>query len=409
MDDPRLKLLYVLLVGVVAFVFSDPLVLLSLLGLQSVLWFAARLSFSLFLASLRRLMVFISFVLLSYAFFNWEEGDSIYKLIAFGVELPVNLTGIATGLLLSSRIATLILASQLVQRTGSRTAIVDGLRALRVPPYLAYSLDLVLSALGPEESERGGGRGKGRNKEQREGSRPAIVIKRALRGDVGLLAEMIERQIGRARASGAAYNLAPAVLNDLAVVAGLSVLAMTLRLLKFMPGIPVAPGHKGIIVIPLYIFAHILTTSRWGASQFGLIVGITSFLMGMGGKFGPFDILRHVAPGLFVDLVMPFVTSVFKKPNALVYAVVGMGAAAARISTLVAVAAFVEAPKTFYVLLLPMVIANVAFGLLSGLVTFHLMKFVDRLRAVTSSGEAGPPAAHELSEQAAASLRHSVK
>jgi len=199
------------------------------------------------------------------------------------------------------------------------------------------------------------------------------------------------------------------VLNDLAVVVGLSVLAMTLRLLKFMPGIPVAPGHKGIIVIPLYIFAHTLTTSRWGASQFGLIVGITSFLMGMGGKFGPFDILRHVAPGLFVDLVMPLVTAVFKKPNVLVYGLVGMGAAVTRITTLIAVAAFVEAPPTFYVLLLPMVIANVVFGLLSGLVTFHLMKFVDRLRAVSSNGEESSPAAQEPSERAAAGLRQPVK
>jgi hypothetical protein len=410
MDDPRLKIFYVLGVGVVALLFSDPFVLLALLGVQIILWFAARLSLSLLLASLRRLLVFVSFILLSYAFFSWEEGDIVYKLVAFGLELPVNLTGIATGLLLSSRIVTLILASQLIQQTGSRTAIVDGLRALHVPAYLAYSLDLVLGALGPEERERGQGRGRGRNKGRRDGSASAIVIKRLLRGDVGVLADMIEKQISQARARGAVYNLAPAVLNDLAVVVGLSVLAMTLRFLKVMPGIPVAPGHKGIILIPLYIFASALTASRWGASQFGLIVGITSFLMGMGGKFGPFDILRHIAPGFFVDLVMPFVTAVFKKPNVLVYGIVGMGAAVTRITALIAVAAFVEAPPTFYVLLLPMVIANVVFGLLSGFVTFHLMKFVDRLRAASSSAELVVPLPQEQSGRAAAdALRQPAK
>jgi len=410
MNDPRLKIFYVLGVGVVALLFADPFVLLSLLGLQVILWFAARLSLSLLLASLRRLLVFISFILLSYAFFSWEEGDRVYKLVAFGAELPINLTGIATGLLLSSRIATLILASQLIQQTGSHTAIVDGLRALHVPAYLAYSLDLVLATLGPEERERGRGRGQGRNRQQRDGSSPAIVIKRALRGDVGVLAEMIERHISQARARGAVYNLAPAVLNDLAVVVGLSVLAMTLRFLKVMPGIPVAPGHKGIILIPLYIFASALTASRWGASQFGLIVGITSFLMGMGGKFGPFDILRHVAPGLFVDLVMPFVTSVCKKPNVLVYGIVGMGAAVTRIATLIAVAAFVDAPPTFYVLLLPMVIANVVFGLLSGLVTFHLMKFAGRLHEASSNTESGALSPQEGSTRAGVDdLRQPVK
>ena len=409
MNDPRLKILYVLCVGVVAFVASDPFVLLGLLGLQIIFWFAARLSLSRLLASLRRLLTFISFVLLSYAFFSWEEGDRIYKLVAFGAELPINLTGIATGLLLSSRIGTLILASQLIQQAGSRTAIVDGLRAFHVPAYLAYSLDLVLAALGPGERGQGGGRGQGRNRQQRDGSGPALVIKRALRGDVGVLAEMIEKQIGQARARGVVYNLAPAVLNDLAVVVGLSVLAMTLRFLKVMPGLPVAPGHKGIILIPLYIFAYTLTASRWGASQFGLIVGITSFLMGMGGKFGPFEILRHVAPGLFVDIVMPWVTAVVKKPNALVYGLVGMGAAVTRITTLIAVAAFVEAPPTFYVLLLPMVIANIVFGLLSGFVTFHLMKFVDRLREASSNTGEGASAELKESEGAAGGLRQPAK
>jgi energy-coupling factor transporter transmembrane protein EcfT len=396
MKDARLKVLYVLAVGVISFISSNAVLLVSLIGLQVVLWFAAGLSLSLLLASLRRLLTFVSFILLSYAFFSWEEGDTLYKLALFGAELPINLTGIATGLLFSSRIITLILASQLIQQTGNRTAIVDGLRAFHVPANLACSLDLVMAALGSEGTGRGGGRGEGRRRQKEGGSRPAVVIKRALRGDVTVLAEMMEKQISQARARGAAYNLAPRVLNDLAVVVGLSILAMTLRFLKVMPGIPVAPGHKGIILIPLYILAHSLTTSRWGASQFGLIVGITSFLMGMGGKFGPFDILRHVAPGFFVDIVMPLVGTVFTKPNPFVYAIVGMGAAVTRVSTFVAVAAFVEAPPAFYVLVVPMVIANVVFGLLSGFVTFHLMKSVGRLReASCDDREAAAPAGPE--------------
>lgn len=384
MKDPRLKVLYVIAVGVSAFLSSDPALLLSLLALQIVLWFLARLPARMLLASIRRLLLFVCFILVSYAFFSADEGDRIYRLMVLGAGLPINLTGIATGLLLSSRIVTIILASQMVQQTGDRTAVVEGLRALYVPPFLAYCLDLVLAGLGPEEG-RGRGRGQGRRQGREEEPNRAIGVRRVLRGDVGLLAELIERHIAQARNRGAGYGLAPAVLNDLAVIAGLSILAMTLRFLKLMPGIPVAPGHKGIVLIPLYIFASALTASRWGATQFGLIVGITSFLMGMGGKFGPFDILRHVTPGLFVDLAMPLVTALFRKPNALVYAVVGMGAAATRVSTLLAVATIVGAPPAFYVLLLPMVIANIVFGLLSGFVTFHLMKSIDRMREVSSN------------------------
>jgi energy-coupling factor transporter transmembrane protein EcfT len=395
MKDARLKVLYVLAVGAVSFLSSNALVLLSLLGLQIVLWFAAGLSLALLIGSLRRLLTFVSFILLSYAFFSWEEGDMIYKLAAFGAALPINLTGISTGLLLSSRIVTLILASQLIQQTGNRTAIVDGLRAFHIPAKLACSLDLVMSALGSEGTEGGRGRGEGKRRQKEGGSTTAVVVKRALRGDVSVLTEMIEKQIAQARAKGAVYNLPPGVLNDLAVVVGLSVLAMTLRFLKVMPGLPVAPGHKGIILIPLYILAHTLTTSRWGGSQFGLIVGITSFLMGMGGKFGPFDILRHVAPGFFVDIVMPFAAAVFTRPNPFVYAIVGMGAAVTRVSTFVAVAAFVEVPSAFYVLVVPMVIANIVFGLLSGFVTFHLMKSVARLRQASCDTETAASARPE--------------
>ena len=198
---------------------------------------------------------------------------------------------------------------------------------------------------------------------------------------MGFLIDLMQRNILRARERAEAYGLRPEALSDLAVITGLAVLSMTLRFLKVMPGLPVAPGHKSIILLPLYIVAYDLTVSRWGATQLGVVIGVTSFLMGEG-KFGVFEIFRHITPGLFVDLVMPVARALVREPGAVTYALLGTGAAVTRVSTLLLVAYFVEAPSVFYAFLVPMVISNTVFGFLSGFVTFHVMKSLQKLKAV---------------------------
>ncbi len=386
--DPRFKILYVLIVGIAAFATANGTILLSLLGLQVVLWFIAGLSAGALLGSVRRLLWFIAFVVLSYAFFGAREGDHVVRLALMDVALPVNLTGIGIGLLRGSRIVTIILAAQIVQRSGDGSGIVAGLRRLHAPAFLVYGLDLVMAALGGAPASRGRGGGR-----RRHGGSPeeGFSFRRLLRGDVSPLGEKIQVLLARTRERVDAYGLPPEVRADLVVVGALAILAMSVRLLKVMPGLPIAPGHKGIVLIPLYICAATLTRSRWGGTRYGLVVGVTSFLLGMG-KFGPFDILRHLAPGLFVDLVLPITGRIFRKPGALVYGLVGVGAAATRITTLVAAAVVVGAPPAFYAFLAPMVIAHMTFGFLSGTVTVQLLKWLHRLpEAASGTEEASDP------------------
>jgi len=47
-----------------------------------------------------------------------------------------------------------------------------------------------------------------------------------------------------------------------------------------------------------------LTRMRWGATLTGATMGTIAFLMG-DGKYGVFEILKHVAPGVVVDLLLP--------------------------------------------------------------------------------------------------------
>lgn len=376
--DPRLPILYLLAVAIIAFATSRPWWLLGLLGLQVALWLWFRLPVRALLAIARRLQWFVLFVVLSFAFFAFEPTDRLLMLPLGRWTLDVSLSGIVRGLLLSSRIATVICASQLLQRVGNPETIVRGLRGLLVPATIAYSLDLVLSLLGAEGPRRSRRRRGEESRDERTGS--VEIARQLLRGDVGYLVELMRRSIASARQRAEAYGLKPEAVSDLAVITGLGVVTMTVRFVKVLPGLPFAPGHKGVILLPFYIIAYDLTASRWGATRLGVVIGVTSFLMGEG-KFGPFEILRHIAPGIFVDLIMPAVRRLMPEPGAVVYALVGMGAAVMQVTTLLAVASFVEAPKVFYALLVPMVVMNTVFGFLSGFVTFHLMKSVQKLRA----------------------------
>jgi hypothetical protein len=385
MIDPRLQVLYLLAVGVAAFATSEPWWLLGLLALQVGLWVVAGLPVRGLVNIVRKLLVFFAFIVLSFAFFAPEPGDRYLGVPLWRWTLEVNLSGIVRGLLLSSRIVTVICASQLLQRSGDRGTIVRGLRGWFVPAPIAYAIDLVLAQLGGGDAARGAGAGGGRRgREGAEGSGARqegtlAVLRRVIRGDVGFLVHLIRRDISRAREQAAGYGLKPEVVSDLAVISGLGVLSMTLRFLKVMPGLPVAPGHKGIILLPLYIVADALTHSRWGATQLGVVIGVTSFLAGEG-KFGLFEVFRHITPGLFVDLVMPLVRAVRPAPGAFAYALVGTGAAVTRMSTLLLVAYFVEAPSIFYAFLVPTLVSNTLFGFLSGFVTYHLMRSLGTLR-----------------------------
>lgn len=387
MIPPRLQVAYLLAVGVAAFATAHPGWLLGLLALQVVLWRAVGLPVGGLVAIVRKLTVFLVFVVVSFALVAPEAGDRLHPVPVGPWTLEVNLSGVVRGLLLSSRIVTVICASQLLRRGGDRDALVRGLRGWWVPAPVACALDLVLGLLGAEESRRRGGSG-GRGRRGGEGAPPpgtpeegtVAVLRRVVRGDVGFLLELMERHVARARERAGAYGLGPDAVADLAVVAGLGGLSMTLRFLKVMPGLPVAPGHKGVVLLPFYIVAAELTRSRWGATQLGVVIGVTSFLLGEG-KFGVFEVLRHVTPGLFVDLVMPALHRLRAAPGALLYALVGTGAALTRLSTLLVVASFVEAPAVFYAFLLPMAVSNTVFGFVSGFVTFHLMRSLGRLRA----------------------------
>jgi len=301
--------------------------------------------------------------------------------------LAINITGLTLGILMSLRVLTVVAASMLVQLSGTPDELVKGLRAIKIPLVAAMTIDNTLKLLGSNATRRlsgggrtgrGGGKGgdRGRNQNLFE---EELTWKRIVSGDFGFLKTYIELALARATdlLQPSQPNRDPKMLHDVSVITGLCFLMMTTKMLKVLPGIPFAPGYKLVVLIPLYILAGRLTYSRFGATTTGTTIGIVSFLFG-DGRFGIFEIFKHIAPGLVVDGIMPAFKHRSVPPSRLLLALVGAFCAAARIATILMVTCLIDPPAVFYALFLPMFISQTIFGFMSGWITFYLLKSLSR-------------------------------
>lgn len=208
------------------------------------------------------------------------------------------------------------------------------------------------------------------------------------RGDVAPIVGRIERQIDRAEAHLARSGedvAGSSRARDVAVVAGIALTMLGIKALKVLPSIPFAPGHKLVILTPLYIIAALKTRSRAGATWTGLTMGAVAFLMG-DGRYGIFEIVKHVAPGVAADLLVPL--AVRTAEGRAVWIGVGGLIGAARFATIFAITFAVQAPKVAYAILVPGLVVHTTFGAVSGWVTYHLVRAMRAVRAHAESAEA---------------------
>jgi hypothetical protein len=244
-------------------------------------------------------------------------------------------------------------------------------------------MDTVLALLGGGGSRSGNGSGGGSGTGTGTGTGGARGLAALGRGGVGALVDRLERHIDRAERHVLAQELghrSRAWIRDVAVIAGVSLTMLGVKALKILPALPFAPGHKLVVLTPLYVAASLLTRAHLGATLTGLTMGSVAFLLG-DGKYGVFEILKHVAPGLVCDLCVPLLLAHGRRPGRVVWSLLGGVIAAARFATIFAMLLVVQAPGVAYAILLPGLGVHVACGILSGLVSFHLWRAVDRPRA----------------------------
>jgi hypothetical protein len=208
------------------------------------------------------------------------------------------------------------------------------------------------------------------------------AVKRLGRGDVAPIIARLERQIARAERHAEEQGVGERgkkFVRDVGVIAGVTLTMLGIKALKILPSIPFAPGHKLVLLTPLYIVASLLTETRIGGTLTGVTMGTVAFLMG-DGKYGIFEILKHVTPGIVCDLCVPFMVRGSKIPGGIAWSIFGAVIAAARVSTILATVFVVQAPKVAYAMLLPAFVVHCTFGAASGYVSYHVVRGVERLR-----------------------------
>jgi uncharacterized membrane protein YgcG len=415
---PRLKILALIVVAVAAFLIRDPRVLGTGFALLMGTWAVLRLPAPLLIRLFRKLSFFVLMILLAFAFFPAEniQGDVGRQIALPGTSIMISLTGLLLGGLMALRMLIVIVASQIVQLTAKPGEFVAGLRGLMIPEVAALTIDSTLYLLGPQGGKQGHGGGMGGGRGKRAGAQSGAPdtaeakeagffsvfnVKRIKSGDFGFFIELIEQGLARSRAYIGSQQeghsrVKPAVLHDVSIISGLCLLMLTAKLLKVMPGIPFAPGYKITFLVPLYILAAELTHTRFGATITGTTVGIISFLFG-DGRFGIFEILKHITPGLVVDLFAPLTRTWMKKPSTVTFIILGALCAFARSTTMLAVVFFVQGNALLYAMVGFQAVSQIFFGALSGFVTFYLVKSLGRLKTAagltptegsTSAGQA---------------------
>jgi len=229
------------------------------------------------------------------------------------------------------------------------------------------------------------------------------LLRQVLRGDIGAFADFIRVNIARAESqasSDADPRVAGQFAHDVAIITGIGLCMASLKMLRILPGLPFASGHKTVLLFPLYVLAARLTQSRWGATAAGSIMGVIGFLQG-DGRFGVLEMLKHVAPGLVIDVGEPLVR---RWPAwALGYCVLGVFAAIARTATEFVIVFFLGARAEIYLFPAVKLVPNLIAGLLSGFVSVFVLRAVAQLKASevvpasgakSSSKTLGDPAVH---------------
>ena len=372
-----LKVLYLLAVTAVAFIvpafaITQParwFVIPALLALQVIILLACRFPSSEIARPGWRLKWLFLFLIGCYVLLPAESPGASDVVLPWRIPLldwalPLNLTGLERAALMCLQILTLLLASTVVRLTGSGRDLVHGLRAFRLPDLFVYSLDYTLELLG-------GAKKSGRRRAEAAGQGGALsTVKQLLRGNIGGLVQTIRANIERA-GHESDRRLSPQLAHDVAIVTGIGLCLASVKLLRLLPGLPFAPGHKALLLFPLYVLASRLTYSRWGGTAAGSITGVIGFLQG-DGRLGVLEILKHLVPGLVIDLAGPLVS---RLPNwALGYCFLGLAAAAGRITTELVLVLLLGARAEVYLFPVAVLIPNLLAGFLSGFVTIFLLR-----------------------------------
>lgn len=356
------------------FVIDQAAAITALFALQLLLWITSALPAAGLWTAIRRLRLFFLIIVASYAFVGTGNpgSDQWYRLPAGPWVIEINLAGIQLALLMCLRVITLVVASSWVRLSSPQGTFVRGLRAIGLPELAALGIDATLGNLGGAGKGRGDGSGGGRKRRDasQQSDDGSLTFAQIRSGDITMVTDWFARHFRKARRELADQyqELPPRMIHDLTVVLSVSLAIMSLKLLQIMPGLPIAPGHKNVLVLPLLLFAARATHGRFGATTTSLVAGIVSFMLGYG-KYGILELAHFLVPGVLADVLTPLARASSRSGRLLQFIVIGAILGLGRFAANFLIIVLAGAPQLAFVLYVPMLVSQVIFGATSGFVS----------------------------------------
>jgi len=375
----KTKIYYVLVILILLVMLPNVYLMLGLGILQAILWFSSSLKISDLFRPFKKLSIFFVIILVSYGLFDFADEQQNVGTIDLGItSLTYYPDGLITALMMCFRVFIMVWASIWLQKTEKPGQMAKSLTEMGLPFMLAGGIDstLALLAASPDKKGKGGGSGKGEGKGKGKKNKIAITFQQIKQGDISFIKDRFDKALKNAKDHIAERypTLASDKIHDLTIIIGVAVTIMGLKVFQLLPGLPVAPGHKNILIIPLFLLAAGMSKSRFGGTIAGCTVGVVSVLMGFG-KFGLFEIAHFAVPGLLADLLYPLISK--NGPGwirfvllALIGAIMGAGRFAANFLVIL----LAGAPDGAFLLYLPMLFTQIAFGALSVFISFVMLK-----------------------------------
>jgi hypothetical protein len=384
----KLKILYLLLLATSLFFINDIQIIVVIGLFQLALWFYSKLDLQGIIRGFSRLKWFFLLVIVSYLLIPPAESMADFQINLGFYHLNIYLSGMEHAALMLSRVAILITISLWVRLSMPAGQFIAAIRQFGVPETVAIVIDAGLSLTSDNSSKKdkpkgsgqgsgqgagqGGGMGKGR-KDHR--NKITVLFSDLRQGKFGFLDDLLVTALKKSRdfLHERYPNMSEDVKHDTAIILAVVVAVMSLKLLQLLPGLPFAPGHKNLIVIPLLVMASMTTRGKLGGMAAGFSVGIVSFLMGYG-KFGIFEILHFALPGLVADLLVPLLVGgsgfLLLTRLAILGALIGLTRFAANFMILI----LVGSPALAWAVFIPMLASQLLFGSLSCIVCIYIVK-----------------------------------
>ena len=374
-----LKIIYIFLAGIGVFFIDNIYLLLGIIAAHLLFFFYIK-NPQKSLRFLLRVKWFIVIIFLVNAFVGENDIPLLY-IKEWDWRLALSYEGMLTGAVMCGRLISMLLITQVVRLSMSKKEFIAGLTGIGLSTSSSEIIDTILEIVSTEGSSGksmskgqgggngGGGGGKGNrdNKKENPDKQEDKAIHVLLKGRVGNLPKKLVERLD--------YASSKFVNNPNAALASAALAITLIRMVKIAPGLPLAPGHKNILAIPVFIYGISKSEKPLAGLQIGLISGILHFSMGFG-KYGPMSIFEFAIVGGLIDLLLKLP---IKRTNLIFLMFIGAVAGAARIVIEICMVYFLL-PKeagvsnAFLILYLPYIISQIAFGMASGFISRAILK-----------------------------------